>query len=360
MTRPWPCWPPATVISSRRLRPSPPWSNCQQDAPGFRDVGKRLAALQAEGEIAHLYSQANAAYQAGRWQETIRLYESLRSRNSEYRNAEVAASLGRAYRQAADAALATAGENAEAIPAALDYLRRLAQLQPTDRAIIQEINALENFVQGANAIQAGNAERGLEILLPMYEQQPDFLHGALAAAVYQGYLLLGDAFVQQGDRLQAFAHYSQAAGIAVPDKGEAKLRMEAVGVGLTPTPTPTPTPTLTPTPAPSATIAPTTTPPPIHWFKGWIAFHSDRDGGDGIYVMRPDGSGQRPIDRSARDLLTEYYERERWSPDGTTHVFAAAAPGGGNKDVNLYIFRTRSARQLGAPIHVHRLGRAGI
>lgn len=311
----------------------------QADAPGFRDVGKRLAALQDETEIAHLYSQANAAFQAGEWAETIRLYENLRSRNSDYRSAEVDASLAQAYRAAADEALSRVSEDANALGAALDPLRRLAQLRPTDRAIVQEITALETFQRGQEAIDAGNGQRGLDLLLPMYEKQPDFLHGALAAAVYRGYLLLGDALVQQGDRLQAFAHYSQAAGVAVADKGEAKLRMEAVGVGLTPTPTPTPTATPTITPAPSVTVAPTATPPPIHWFKGWIAFRSDRDGRDGLYVMRPDGSGQRPVDDAAKEWLAERYEQERWSPDGTTRIFAAAAPGGGNKDVNLYIFR---------------------
>jgi hypothetical protein len=64
----------------------------------------------------------------------------------------------------------------------------------------------------------------------------------------------------------------------------------------TPTPTPTrPAPTATPTLATSPTSTPTQ-PPVITSYQNKIVFWSDREGGEALYVMDPDGSDQRRLD----------------------------------------------------------------
>jgi hypothetical protein len=66
----------------------------------------------------------------------------------------------------------------------------------------------------------------------------------------------------------------------------------------TPTPTPTPTrpaPTATPTPITKPTLKPTK-PPAITSYENKIVFKSDRGGGEGLYVMNPDGSDQIKLD----------------------------------------------------------------
>lgn len=91
--------------------------------------------------------------------------------------------------------------------------------------------------------------------------------------------------------------------------------------------TPTPTPEPTPTPDPSPTATPTPAPTPIQLSGGKIAFTSNRDGNQEVYVMNADGSDQTNISSNpANDLAPTR------SPDGTRIAFAS------NRDGNQQIY----------------------
>lgn len=102
-----------------------------------------------------------------------------------------------------------------------------------------------------------------------------------------------------------------------------------------PTPTPvrasvlSPTPAPTPAPDPDATLAPasqpTPTPPAIPLLANMpIAFTSDRDGNDDIYLMAIDGSGPG---RLTYDPAADY--GPNWSPDATKIAFISTRDGNG-------------------------------
>ncbi len=82
----------------------------------------------------------------------------------------------------------------------------------------------------------------------------------------------------------------------------------------TPTSTPTrPIPTTTPIPTAKPTLKPTN-PVAVTNYKNKIVFRSDREGGEALYVMNPDGSEQRRLDDES-----VYYNAlalETISPDG--------------------------------------------
>ena len=84
----------------------------------------------------------------------------------------------------------------------------------------------------------------------------------------------------------------------------------------TPTPTPTkPAPTATPTEQPTAKpVSQPTNPPAITSYENKIVFKSDREGGEALYVMNPDGSDQRRLDDES--VYDNAFALEAISPDG--------------------------------------------
>lgn len=97
----------------------------------------------------------------------------------------------------------------------------------------------------------------------------------------------------------------------------------------TPTPSLIPTITLTPTPAPTNTPADTPTPAitltPVPGRRNTIAFTSNRDGTDHIYLMNADGTGVAKVTTTGPSN-----GRPTFSPDGRRIAFSSARNGRGN------------------------------
>ena len=313
-------------------------------APGYRDVARRLQELESKQNLENLFAEAEEHYAAGRWAEAIATYEKLREQAMTYQQETVEEHLFQSYLAYGQALVSAPPANRETVIQAQEAFRQALSLRPREPQAKAEQELTYAYLTGLEYYDAGRWAEAISFWRSVYDRRPDYLGGYLAQQLYRAYLSLGDAYLALGERKEAFEQYEKASLLAVDDVSEAFLRMSGLAPELTPTatPTPTPTPTATPTPGntppPTPTPTPTPTPLPIWYYTGWIAFLSDRDGEEGLYVMRSDGSRVTRLDDGDLLVYEELKKAQQRSPDGKARVYAEAPPGD-SESVNLYIFR---------------------
>lgn len=315
-------------------------------APGYADVPQRVNALKRRLDVQQLYEEATRAYEAERWADAAAAYEAVRSLDLEFQPDEIAQRLFESYSRQAYELITDEGPQDPSSFAdqqaaqAFHLLNEALSLRPRDPTARTVRAQLSNYLRGIEAIRAQRWDEAVNYLEQI--DLRDTQHGLRIGIAYhlsQAYLELGKALEEQGDPLQAIERYRSA--IALADRygawtndpnfaaigDEARQRLEALLPRTVPTATPTPTPPPTPTPTP------TPTPLPLSAYQGWIAFKTDRDGGERVYVMRPDGSDPRPV--SDPENYAKLEEREAYSPDGTRRVYNE----GDDRSTPLYIWR---------------------
>ncbi|MFV2043623.1 MAG: TolB family protein [Anaerolineales bacterium] len=110
--------------------------------------------------------------------------------------------------------------------------------------------------------------------------------------------------------------------------------LPAAPTPTTPSTAPSPTATLSPSPTATASVEPTATP---RGGSGKIAFVSDRDGSNQIYLMNADGSGVRQLTYGPGENA-----KPAWSPDGLRIAFTSDRDG--NREI--YIMQSDGSGQL--------------
>ena len=320
----------------------------QARAPGYREVSRRLSELESTQGLGQLFAQAEEHYAASRWAEASSAYEALREQSFAYEQAAVEAHLFESYLAYGQALVNALPVRPQTIVDAQEAFRQALSLRPREPRATQEQELAYVYLLGLDYYEAGQWAEASAFLRSVYDRRPDYLGGFLAQQLYRVHLSIGDAHLALGEQMKAFEQYDTASLLAVDDVSEALLRMSGMAPGLTPTatatstPTPTPTSTSTPgpaeTPAPTPPPSPTPAPLPIWYYAGWIGFLSERESGNGLYVMRSDGSEVTRLDETDEVVYQELRQAQQRSPDGKARVYAEAG-GGAGEATNLYIFR---------------------
>lgn len=312
-------------------------------SPGFRDAESQLDRLTTELEARRLFEIAEADFRLERWQAALQGYEAVAALNSEVEAEAVRVRLQELYWLAGQALVNRWPENDSDLTTAQDYFRRAAAGRRNDAALQTELNRLDRFFRGQQALERSDLREAVNIWRSLYDEENLYLGGYLGDRLYRAYLSLANRAVQQNDTIYAMDLYQLALELNVRDKSDAQraldqLRAQSVAPTATPlaaAPTATPVQALAyqpsvavPPPQPTPTPDPTPTPEPD--LTGWIAFRTNRNDtnrnesllngnpsdGTSIYVMRPDGSEQQPAPESIRSRFGELAEAERRSPDG--------------------------------------------
>jgi tetratricopeptide (TPR) repeat protein len=170
------------------------------------------------------------------------------------------------------------------------YFEKAEQMDLSDGALPAEKKLLESYLTGERLVNQNEYEEGANYLFPIFQQRPDYFGGYVAELLYRAYIGVADRYVQTEDLAEALAAYQRAVDLGLDSNGIAAKRVAELNQLIAP-PTTVPAPVSAGVSAPVAAIP--TPAPVVTWqeqYRGWIAFRSNRDGGEATYIMRGDGS----------------------------------------------------------------------
>ena len=310
----------------------------QEQAPGYRDVANRIEEVKVNMGAPQLFADAEFAFGNELWLSAISQYEDLRRLDSDYEAATTQQHLATAYFKAGQQMLAVRPSDSTAPKQAKAYFEKAEQMDLSDGALPAEKKLLESYLTGERLVNQNEYEEGANYLFPIFQQRPDYFGGYVAELLYRAYIGVADRYVQTEDLAEALAAYQRAVDLGLDSNGIAAKRVAELNQLIAP-PTTVPAPVSAGVSAPVAAIP--TPAPVVTWqeqYRGWIAFRSNRDGGEATYIMRGDGSEAQLAPPEVIYNMTQAYQQQQWSPDGVIFVYVKHV----SDQASTNIFKVRS------------------
>lgn len=289
----------------------------QTAAPGYRDVANQIEEVKIHLGAPQLFADAEFAFSNGLWLSAISQYEGLSQLDSEYETATVQTHLATAYFKAGQQITSLRPTDSTMPKQAKEYFNKATQMKLEDAALVTENQRLDTYMEGTRLVTQNDYEPGITYLAPIYAEQPDYFGGYVAELLYRAYLGVADRYAQNQDLPNALTTYQRAVELGIDQSGLAAKRVEEITQLLTPTPTPIPTPIPVVVVAAAAPVVEAA--PVVSWqeqYRGWIAFRSNRDGGEALYIMRSDGSEVQVAPSDIVNNVTQLYQQQQRTADG--------------------------------------------
>jgi len=290
----------------------------QKEAPGYRDVDKQIKEVKVNMGAPQLFADAEFAFGNSLWLSAIAQYEELRRLDDSYEAATTQQHLATAYLKAGQQMASVRPSDSTAPKQVQAYYQKAEQLNADEEALDVEQKLLEAYLNGERLVNQNDYEQGAQYLFPIYEQRSDYFGGYVAELLYRAYIGVADRYVQSQNLEKALAAYQRAVDLGLDSNGIAAKRVQELNQLLAPPPPPAPV-VAAPVAAPVVEAQPS-----VSWqeqYRGWIAFRSNRDGGEATYIMRPDGSEAQLAPSDIIYNVPQLYQQQQWSPDGTQFVY---------------------------------------
>lgn len=311
----------------------------QTEAPGYRDVADRIEEVKVNMGAPQLFADAEFAFGNALWLSAISQYEELRRLDGDYEAATTQEHLATAYFKAGQQMSTVRPSDSTAAKQVKEFFEKATQMDLQDATLAAEKKLLETYLTGERLVNQNEYEEGANYLFPIFEQRPEYFGGYVAELLYRAYIGVADRYVQTEDLDKALAAYQRAVDLGLDSNGIAAKRVAELNQLIVP-PTPVPAPVASgggAAPAP-VVVEPA---PVISWqeqHRGWIAFRSNRDGGEATYIMRADGSEAQLAPPEVIYNVTQAYQQQQWSPDGIIFVYVKHV----SDQASTNIFKVRS------------------
>lgn len=293
----------------------------QKEAPGYRDVASRIDEVKVNMGAPQLFADAEFAYSNNLWLSAITQYEELRRLDGEYEAATAQSHLAMAYLKAGQQMVSVRPSDSTAPKQVKEFFKKAQQMDLKDAALDSENKLLDAYMNGERLVNQNEYGEGAKYLFSIYEQRPDYFGGYVAELLYRAYIGAADQYVQNQDLENALAAYKRAVELGLDSNGIAAKRVDELTQLLVP---PTPEPVVVASNGAAAPVAAVEPTPTVSWqeqYRGWIAFRSNRDGGEATYIMRADGSEAQLAPPDVIYNVSQLYQQQQWSPDGVQFVY---------------------------------------
>lgn len=288
----------------------------QVEAPGYRDVAKLIEELKSTTGASQIFTDAEFAYSNKLWLSAIAQYEQLRELEPTYETNTVTDRLSTSYLGAGQQIVSVRPSDSTMIKQAQSFFQQSLQLDPNETAAKTESQTLEAFLSAETMVQQGSYEQGARILAELNAKRPGYFGTYVEELLFRAYVGLGEQAVQQGNLERAQDAYERAIELGFDANGAAQQRLNEISSLLNPAPAVVAAPAVNSAPAPTPTPV-----DPLAQYNGWIAFRTNRNGGELYYIMQPDGTEQQPAPMELIQHLTDIYQQQQWSPDGQQRLY---------------------------------------
>lgn len=306
----------------------------QKEAPGYRDVANRIDEVKVNMGAPQLFADAQFAFSNGLWLSAIAQFEELRQLDSAYEATTTEEQLATSYLKAGQQMASVRPGDSTAPKQIQGYFAKAAQLNLKDATLEAEEKLLEAYMSGERLVNQNDYEKGAKYLFPIYEERPAYFGGYVAELLYRAYIGVADGYVQEEDLESARTAYQRAVDLGLDSNGLAAQRVQELNQLLAPPPVQVVSNVAAAAPVVEAA-------PVLTWqeqYHGWIAFRSNRDGGEATYIMLPDGSEVKVAPPDVIYNVTQLYQQHQWSSDGTQFAYVEHV----SDQASTNIFKVRS------------------
>lgn len=207
--------------------------------PGYRDAQEKQLFVQEQQRLGTSFDEAEKAYAAGNWPEAIASYESLRDLDLQYEKQTVTEHLFESYLQQGIQLIESTNGESEAVQEAKALYQKALTMRPQHPQAMREQALAEKYLEALTLLAQGDSEGAATALEWVYQQQPDYAGGNVAAllkatgvgelieaptasslegsfqAQFASSMQNGDAAMAADDYAQAEQHYRQATSAAI-------------------------------------------------------------------------------------------------------------------------------------------------
>jgi tetratricopeptide (TPR) repeat protein len=251
--------------------------------PLYLDVQQRISSIEGQFELNAELTQADAAFQEGRWQDAVEAYEQLRTDEPNFetqhveerliqslmkagencinqddsleamrvcqdfykrilaekpQDAEVTAILDAArgtaedrlvrnYLVAAQLALTDNSDSLDALEIAEDFLSKARAIRPDSPEIELQHEMAQRYLKAQAEFNRGEWDPVIENLEFIYANQMDYANGTARQILYDAYMARGDSLLAKAEYNSALSDFQRAATLAQDDPGSALRIYEA-------------------------------------------------------------------------------------------------------------------------------------